>query len=858
MLEAMACGMPVVALANTTSPITDQVDGFTSYDPAILQERLQTLLENPDLARQIGQRGRETVARRFSMETFVEKWKNVIYNAADSYKTTTWGPRAQEEKRPKALIEYFSSPITTGRYFEEAARRDWDVHTVGHRVSEKVLTYWGFPEKTPPYATHQIDLPLDTCYQTLSSKLPQGYQPDFLLWIDSGHKELNSNIDVLTFPKIAYFIDTHVAPDELLEMATHFDCVFLAQKGQLELFKNAGIEHVFWVPLGCSNDLHDVGILDRIYDIAYVGSFSAEEHDRRRLMFDQLKTQFPNNKIGRFWPREMARIYGQSKIVVNACYNRDVNMRVFEALASGALLITDEAEGLEDLFQDRIHLVIYHSDDELPELIQYYLQNDEDRERIARAGQELALKEHTYGHRLNTILQQARDVLGPIPRLETDAEKKEQYYEAPRREIIPYVALKARRVLDVGCGAGTFGAALKKSRDLEEFVGIEIMEAAYLKAEKVLDRVLLGNIEDMELPFEEGYFDCIILADILEHLYDPLKVLKKLRPLLTPQGQIVMSIPNVRYYNVVDMLAAGAWTYEHAGILDSTHLRFYTRVEIERLLKDAGLEVGILRPLSLQNPDICPRMPDGTLKIGKVTLRNVDDEEYQDFITYQFIATGYIPGLDRLEKARLALEAGEHEIAYAEALDAEGVVEFDRWLIMARAKARSGQLTQAESLYKSCLGMKDDIVARGELGILYVSMGHNDEAKSYLEPALVEKPQWDRIQGALGLVYIYEEKYAEAYDLLKSALEGNFNNDSLISPFIAVAESLQRLAEAETVVKTFVEFYPGRFDLACRYARMLVKLLRKTEARERIQQILDFLPDHEEARELLNELDGNN
>ena len=82
-LEAMAAGMPVVSLANRTSPLTDGVDGFTSDDPEVLRGRLQELLNDRDLARAIGERGRETVAKKFPIERFAENWREAILTAAE-------------------------------------------------------------------------------------------------------------------------------------------------------------------------------------------------------------------------------------------------------------------------------------------------------------------------------------------------------------------------------------------------------------------------------------------------------------------------------------------------------------------------------------------------------------------------------------------------------------------------------------------------------------------------------------------------------------------------------------------------------------------------------------------------------
>ncbi len=153
MLEAMACGMPVVALQNRTSPLTDGVDGFLSYDPGVLRRHLQELLDNPALARRLGAQARETVADTFPIAAFAKRWRDAIFEAADR----GGRPRLKNRVQPKApartrvLMHYLSNPLTTARYFELAAQPRWDILTAGFRLPEDVLKNWGFAGAPPPY-----------------------------------------------------------------------------------------------------------------------------------------------------------------------------------------------------------------------------------------------------------------------------------------------------------------------------------------------------------------------------------------------------------------------------------------------------------------------------------------------------------------------------------------------------------------------------------------------------------------------------------------------------------------------------------------------------------------------------------
>ncbi|MBI3118761.1 MAG: glycosyltransferase, partial [Candidatus Hydrogenedentes bacterium] len=699
--------------------------------------------------------------------------------------------------------------------------------------------------------------------ETMLAQLPPGFSPDFLFWIDSGHDEIGADIASLPFPKLAYLIDTHIATELRVDMARKFDVVFVAQKGQIEHFRQAGIKSIYWLPLACDPELHAVGEQGgprskRIYDVAYVGSLSTTEGERRPKLLAAVAERFPNHRIGKFWPEEMARIYARSKIVVNACHNRDVNMRVFEGMASGALLITDEADGLEDLFEEGKHFVVYHRDDDLLDLIAYYLEHEEEREQIAGAGQKLVLRNHTYRRRFDLMLSVIEPRLGaarpasgvpsPPP---SAAPKSTGYYRNVRREVMERVPRLARRILDVGCGAGALGHTLKTERGVDEVVGIEVIEEAYRAACEVLDKVLFGSIEELELPFPVDYFDCIICADVLEHLEEPAAALRKLSRVLAPDGTIVISIPNIRFHDVIRMLSLGGWSYMEAGIMDSTHLRFFTRESLGTFIASAGLEVLLLERLNGLAPYQAPREPDGSMLMEKVRLRDVGDDEHLDLLTIQYAVLAGKPGVDRLKRARLALEQGDAALAVSYAVDAVGVDEAERLRLLGKAFSRLGTLDKAEYFYRESLQRRYEPNVLGELGMLLLGMNRAHEALPLLEQAHAEAPENDRVAGALGLALSVAGRLEEAYTHLLTALQASYETPTLLKHLQAVAVPLGRLAGVEPVFKSFAEFYAGDLDVACDYAELLVTLGRTREARERLEQVVLFAPEHERALFLL-------
>jgi 2-polyprenyl-3-methyl-5-hydroxy-6-metoxy-1,4-benzoquinol methylase len=146
-----------------------------------------------------------------------------------------------------------------------------------------------------------------------------------------------------------------------------------------------------------------------------------------------------------------------------------------------------------------------------------------------------------------------------------------------------------KRVLDVGCANGYFAEVLVERGC--QVSGVEFDPVAAEEARKHLDQLVVGDLEQLDLVAElgEGRFDVIVFGDVLEHLRDPLPVLRQARPLLAPGGYVVISIPNVAHGAVRLKLLQGRFDYQPLGLLDSTHIRFFTRDNLKALLHDAGL-----------------------------------------------------------------------------------------------------------------------------------------------------------------------------------------------------------------------------------------------------------------------------
>ena len=165
-------------------------------------------------------------------------------------------------------------------------------------------------------------------------------------------------------------------------------------------------------------------------------------------------------------------------------------------------------------------------------------------------------------------------------------------YESVRPEIVDLVPAGARRVLDLGCSTGWLAGALKERGEVE-VVGIEREPAYAAEARRRCDRVVVADVEALapRAAQELGRFDCLVAADVLEHLVDPWSALEAYARLLEPGCRAIVSLPNAAHWTTFAALARGSWPRRPEGIHDATHLRWFTLRDAIALCEGAGLRV---------------------------------------------------------------------------------------------------------------------------------------------------------------------------------------------------------------------------------------------------------------------------
>lgn len=247
-------------------------------------------------------------------------------------------------------------------------------------------------------ACQEIGVTFDHFWSKDAKTIPTGY--DLYVRIDDG--DYRHDLPGHLRPRIFYATDTHLPKPwrRIRRMAKQYDLVCCAHRRGAESLANGA-----WVPVACDPEFQGRRPGPKRWDLAFVGT---EGGVPRKFYLQALQEQYPESFIGHARHTELGMIYSQAKIGFNYSIRDDVNMRMFEILCSGTLLLTNRMthDDLEQLgLRDHEHLVSYRNPKELFELIDYYLHHDEEREAIAARGMNHVQQHHTYRHRLQRILQ---------------------------------------------------------------------------------------------------------------------------------------------------------------------------------------------------------------------------------------------------------------------------------------------------------------------------------------------------------------------------------------------------------------------------------------------------------------------
>lgn len=204
-------------------------------------------------------------------------------------------------------------------------------------------------------------------------------------------------------------------------------------------------------------------------------------------------------------------------------------------------------------------------------------------------------------------------------------------YTGLRPEIFKRIRLDRRNVLDVGCANGVLGQAVKR-RQGAQVTGVEYDKELATEAMERLDRVVIGDLNELPdiLRRLDGPYDCIVLADVLEHISDPWGCLAAFTEHLTPTGEVIISLPNVGHLSTLTaVFLRRTWPRRDRGLHDSTHVRWFGRNDISELLAGASLQA-----VSWKRSQ---RFVDAPVAWNRLALLVGWIPGLRDLLTYQFV-----------------------------------------------------------------------------------------------------------------------------------------------------------------------------------------------------------------------------
>jgi hypothetical protein len=277
------------------------------------------------------------------------------------------------------------------------------------------------------------ELARDT-YHELDELIPEIIAPILLLHPDAYPHRLPHGLVNSKIPTACFSIDTYARKlDDRFPLL--FDYAFVFHPGFDRILQQAGHPRAICLPHAVEANLFEGPELEKISDVGWVGRLDGKNYSVRRRCIEKLKNSFKMNDVNRHYtPEEMAVVYQQSKIIVNLSrddYLQDANLRCFEAMASGALLITHKPTELSEIgFTEGVHYITYQHESEIDRLVKFYLENESKRQAIAIAAKNLVLTEHTYDYRCQTILNLLDRDNGKLfaPARQWDAAKVQSIY----------------------------------------------------------------------------------------------------------------------------------------------------------------------------------------------------------------------------------------------------------------------------------------------------------------------------------------------------------------------------------------------------------------------------------------------
>jgi len=291
------------------------------------------------------------------------------------------------------LLVYGDEPGTTGYYLKNALSKNHHVITCGPNIktgrSQDIKT-----------TRKIIDI------ESLIKKIKPKYRPNLILQVDSPFLLYLSNLQKVNCKTAFFWTDYTIKFPILRHYAKCFNYIFIPSKTFIPILERAGLKNIFPLQFGIDSKIHQDFRVRRTIDVGFVGHVSTIHNPKRSFYLEYLKQNVPLTIKTDIYEQELAMFYSKCKIVFNLSVLPGINMRTFEALACGALLVQNAScSEINDYFTNGKDFVSYRSCKQAANLIKYYLAHPKEAEMIARSGQRKALKNHSYQKRTEELIK---------------------------------------------------------------------------------------------------------------------------------------------------------------------------------------------------------------------------------------------------------------------------------------------------------------------------------------------------------------------------------------------------------------------------------------------------------------------
>ena len=543
---------------------------------------------------------------------------------------------------------------------------------------------------------------------------------------------------------------------------------------------------------------------------------------------------------------DLRTLFRESRVYLHASvfpYEDGYNFALLEAMASG-MPIAALSHPSSPVVDGRSGFLSNRPED-LRERIVELLDHPEKARRMGASARHDVLEQFSLGR----FVEQWSELLEK----KAGAWKAARKFRQERGEVIDRIPAGASTILDIGCGRGFLGRGVRERMGKVTLIGVEQDPGKARDAMSHYDRVIVADAVSWTPDLLKESVDVLIFADILEHVEDPKALLGRYLSLLSPAGIILLSIPNIRYHKVLKELAEGRFRYEEDGIMDRSHLRFFTRDSMLDLISSAGLWVESISA----NVDSRYRwvregtdLEDGKkadIDLGSLVIRDQDAEGVRDLFSIQYLFTArrkIRAILDRVD--RLSGEGGDVNLVSVllEARQDESLAEEEQAEIdikIGEVASRAQQWGEARSAYERALETlavhQDDRPILG-IGVVDLLTGFPDRALLWFKMAFDLNPgSWKALSG-FGMACQELDRAEEALFYYGQSLEMEGDQEEILRMFVELSRSLGQESRSIGALRGFLGKNPSNLDLRILLAEILLECRMLEEAALELDRIL--------------------